>query len=247
MKSTLTLTLFAALLPATSLFAQSALSGGEADAILKELRAIRQLLERGAAAPKAPQAPAMPQIAPTAKVKVDPAMVLGNKDAPLTIVEYTDAQCGFCKRFHSAAFAEIRKKLIDTGKVRFVSRDMPLDAASISLRAAEAIRCAGEQDKYWPLRDAVMSSMGRLTDDSLTQLAQGVGIDTARLNACVATGKYRAAIQADVNEAASFNIGGTPSFIIGKTTADGVDGVTMMGALGFEAFEAKLREVEGAR
>lgn len=240
----------AAILLGTSLTAQpsnrpaSGITRAQADSILQELKQIRQLLggALGGAPPQAQQQP--PAVAPTAKVRIDPAMVLGNKDAPITMVEFTDAQCGFCRQFHATAFAEIRKNLIDSGKVRFVSRDLPLDATSISLRAAETMRCAGDQGLYWELREKIMTSPGRLTEEVLRDHASAAGANQDKLQACIATNKYRDAIQKDIDEAASLNVGGTPTFIIGKTTAEGVEGVTVVGALSYAAFEAKIREVE---
>ena len=112
----------------------------QADEILDELRQIRQLLEKNAAA-----APAAPEAGGKVRVKIEKLPVLGDKNAPITMVEFTDYQCGFCQRFHMSTFPEIRKKFIDTGKVRFVSRDLPLDFHSNAMRAAQAARCAGDQ------------------------------------------------------------------------------------------------------
>lgn len=230
------------------LAAEGTANGPHAEAILQELRAIRLLLEKGAVNPpqQAPE-PAMPQMAAAGKLPVDPAMALGRADAPITIVEFTDIQCGFCKRFHQQAFAEIREKLILTGKARFVSRDFPLDLGSFSVQAAEAVRCAGEQGKYWPLRDLVMSAAGPVSAESLSEMARKVGVAVPQMNACVESHKYRAAIEADVKEGVKLNVAGTPSFVIGKSTAEGVEGVTMVGAQNFEAFAAKIREVEGKK
>ncbi|MFN7919618.1 MAG: thioredoxin domain-containing protein [Bryobacteraceae bacterium] len=219
----------------------------QADAILSELRQIRLLLERGPAAPTPQQQPQMPQPVSKAAFPIDTPHVLGSKDAPVTIVEFADAQCGFCRQFHAKAFAEIRKKYIDTGRVRFVARDMPLDVTTPSMRAAEAMRCAGEQDRYWELRDAILSGSPRVTNDSIRAQAQTTGIDMVRYDACVASGKHVAAIQKDIDQAAALKIGGTPSFVIGRSTADGVDGVTLVGALSFEAFEAKILEASPAK
>src|SRR5271169_3104626 len=98
----------------------------QAEDILKELKAIRQLLERQQTAAVQPQgaAPA------SDKVKMSVAAgwySIGRDDAPVTMVEFADYQCPFCRKFHSETFAELRKNYIDTGKVRFVSRDFPLD------------------------------------------------------------------------------------------------------------------------
>src|ERR1035441_4839957 len=123
----------------------------QADEILKELRQIRQLLESQQA--KAPQAQEEQVV--KAKVNLEGFAMLGSKEAPLTIVEFTDYQCPFCQRFHTTAFPELKKNYIDTGKVRFYSRDMPLDFHPDAMRAAEAARCASDQGQFWRLRDVL--------------------------------------------------------------------------------------------
>src|SRR5690349_3493945 len=104
--------------------ADQSITRDQADEIIKELRQIRQLLEKQQAAAPAPreEQPTKAKIADLTGVNM-----LGSKDAPLTIVEYTDYQCPFCQRFHLSAYPEIKKQYVDTGKVRFYSKDLPLD------------------------------------------------------------------------------------------------------------------------
>src|SRR6266704_1199611 len=114
---------------------EQGISRQQADEILNELRQIRQLLEKQAKAPQ-PQGEQITR----AKVNLDGFAMLGSKDAPLTMVEFTDYQCPFCQRFHVTSFPDLKKEYIDTGKVRFFSRDMPLDFHANAMRAAEAAR-----------------------------------------------------------------------------------------------------------
>ena len=217
----------------------AAITAEQAAAILSELRQIRALLDarRPEAGPQGRQGPTV-----QAKLKLGDEPVLGDKAAPLTMVEFVDMRCGYCKQFHNTAFLEIRKKLIETGKVRFVSRDLPLDVSSPSLLAAETVRCAGEQQRYWPLRDALMTSKEPLTAETITSHAKAAALDIEALNACVDSGRYRPAIEQDLKEAAALEIGGTPTFVIGKSTVEGVEGVTVVGALSYEAFEKVLQK-----
>src|SRR5690348_3797998 len=98
----------------------SGITRQQADDILNELRQIRQLLERQGKAQPQPQPQAQPE--PTrAKLRLDGFQMLGQKNAPLTVVEFTDYQCPFCQRFHVTTFSELKKNYIDTGKVRFYS------------------------------------------------------------------------------------------------------------------------------
>jgi protein-disulfide isomerase len=110
----------------------------QADQILDELRQIRQLLEQQQAKAAEPK-----QDGPKrAKLNLQTAPMMGSKDAPLTMVEFTDFQCPYCRQFYATTFAELKKNYIDTGKMRFYSRDLPLDFHPNAMRAAEAGRCA---------------------------------------------------------------------------------------------------------
>src|SRR5437763_9129515 len=141
----------------------------QADQMLNELRQIRQLLEQqhAKAAPAAPEPPKVTR----ATLNMEGVAMLGSKDAPLTIVEYTDYQCPFCQRFHVTAFTELKKNYIDTGKVRFYSRDLPLDFHPNAMRAAMAGRCAADQGQFWKLRDMMGANPDKLDMDHIAGFA----------------------------------------------------------------------------
>src|SRR5580704_11010299 len=125
----------------------------QGDEILNELRQIRQLLERQSKTQTPAPAPAPPL---TGKLRLEGGYSLGSNDAPLTIVEFTDYQCPYCRQFESATLPDIRKKYIDTGKVRFVVRDFPLVTMHPdAMQAAEAAHCAGDQGQFLPMHDAL--------------------------------------------------------------------------------------------
>src|SRR5690348_16641353 len=125
--------------------AEKGITKQQADEILDELRQIRQLLE------KQQNANAQPEQPTRAKVATAGAFAIGSQNEPVTMVEFTDFQCPFCYRFHVNTFNELKKNFIDTGKVRFVSRDLPLDFHPNAMQAAQAGRCAGEQGQFWPM------------------------------------------------------------------------------------------------
>ena len=253
MKTLLRYTLLAALplalLPPASgqvaVSQDTGISRQQADQILNELRQIRQLLEkqdRGAAAP-APQ----PAKVTRATLNMEGVAMLGSKDAPLTIVEYTDYQCPFCQRFHVTAFNDLKKNYIDTGKVRFYSRDLPLDFHPNAMRAAMAARCAADQGQFWKLRDIMGANPDKLDMDHIAGFAADLKMDMKTFRACVESEKYKNAIQTDVLEAMKVGANGTPTFVIGKSTADGVEGEVMEGALPFPMFEQKLKDVQAGK
>ena len=219
---------------------QTGLTRQQGDEILKELRQIRQLLERQQAKPAQPQ-----EEAPTRAKLTDLSGVsmLGSKTAPLTIVEYTDYQCPFCQRFHVTAFAELKKAYIDTGKVRFFSKDMPLDFHPNAMRAAMAARCAGEQGKFWELRDTMGANPNSLDLEHIVGFAADLKMDTNALRACIDSGKYKERVQNDVLEAMKIGANGTPTFIVGKSVGEGVDGELVVGALPFQMFDLKLKDL----
>ena len=209
----------------------------QADEILSELRQIRQLLEKqqgGAAKPEAAKA----------HLHMEGAPMLGSKDAPVTMVEFSDYQCPFCQRFHMQVYNEIKKDFIDTGKVRFYSRDLPIDQLHPNaMRAAEAARCAGEQGQFWAIRDIMSSHPESLDMASLVADAGLVKIDANKFKTCVETGKYKEAVQSDLLEAMKIGADGTPSFVVGKSTPDGVDGELIVGAQPYLLFQDKFKSL----
>jgi len=217
--------------------AEPGITKKQADQILDELRQIRQLLEKQQAA-NSGQPPVI-----HAKVSTEGAFSIGSKDAPVTMIEFTDFQCPFCQSFHLRTFADLKKNYIDTGKVRFVSRDFPLDFHPNAMQAAQAGRCAGEQGQFWAMRDRMGSNPEQLDLDHLVLYAADLKLDSAKFRSCVEGGKYKKAVEADLAEAARIGADGTPAFVVGRSIKDGVDGELVVGALPYSAFDQKLRDL----
>jgi protein-disulfide isomerase len=223
----------------------------QADAILNELRQIHQLLQNQQAA--AGQAkPAVAQAAaPSDKVKMTVGQgwyALGREDAPVTMVEFADYQCPFCRRFESDSFAQLKKNYIDTGKVRFVSRDLPLEFHPNAPGAAIAVRCAGEQRRFWEMHDALMRDTSNdLGPDAILKFAQKINLDIPSFKTCLDEKRYVAAIQKDTADAGLLGISGTPSFVIGKTAKDQIDGVRIVGAVPYSVFDNTIKDVLSAQ
>lgn len=213
----------------------------QADQMLKELKAIREALER--VSPPAGQAEAE-KPASLDDVR-GPAM--GRPDAPLTLVEFTDLQCPYCNRFSTTTFEQIKAAYIDTGMVRFVSRDFPLDFHPQALPAARAARCAGEQGKYYEMRLSLLRNASRLSPAFITATAESLKLDMGAFTPCAGSTRFDADIKRDLDVAMKLGIEGTPSFVLGRTTPTGVTGVLVVGAQPFRTFDTKIKELLGAK
>lgn len=208
----------------------------QADAILAELREIRRVLDEQ---PRARPAEAAREQKST-RVRADGGFAIGSPTAAVTVVEYTDYQCPFCKRHHDRTFAELRKNYVDTGRIRYVVRDLPLSFHEMAEPAAVAARCAGEQGRFWEARDALFEVHDRLSPDLIRATVLGLGVDAGRYDACVENPATLAAVQADRDEAAAAGVSGTPSFVVGRSANGVVDGTVISGAQPYAAFATRI-------
>jgi protein-disulfide isomerase len=234
--------------PRTS--ADESVTRAQADEIIAELRQMRALLERlgsGLPAGEPGRAAANPAAAERVTVGVGSAPALGGNEAPLTIVEFTDYQCPFCEQFHLTVFQEIKRDYIDAGKVRYMSRDLPLAMHPNAMSAAHAARCAGEQNKFWEMRNALIANANQLGMDRYAILADELKLDPLRFQKCLAEERYKAQIAKDMSDAQAASITGTPSFVVGRSTGDAVEGVLLIGALPYPTFDAAIKELQGAQ
>src|SRR6267378_1149907 len=165
------------------------------------------------------------------RTSVADAPILGRADAPVTLVEFSDYQCPFCQRFFATTLSDIKKDYVDTGKVRYVFRDFPLDQIHPQARkAAEAAHCAGEQGKYWEMHDLLFQNQGALAPPQLAEHAGAVGVDGAAFAACLSSGRYAARVARGLVDGAAAGVQGTPAFVVGRTQAgDVVEGTPIRG------------------
>jgi len=226
--------------------AEDPITRDQAERLIQEIRQLREVLQQL----RAPQpAAAAPQRPADEKVKVDlrGTHVMGRNDAPVTMVEFTDLECPFCRTFHTGTFEQIKRDFIDTGKVRFVSRDFPLDFHANARPAALAVRCAGEQGKFWEMRHGVTVNGNALSRDTYFALARDLGLDMQGFGACVGNEKYKAAVDQDIAAAVAAGVSGTPTFVVGPTVPDGVEGQRIVGAVPYAVFEGAIRAALGER
>lgn len=164
----------------------------------------------------------------------------GRGDAPVTVVEFTDYQCPYCRRFQGETWPLLKRQYVDTGKVRFIVRDLPLEFHSSARPAAEAAHCAGEQGRFWPMHEALLKSATKLDEDSLAGQARALGLDMGQFRACVTGAKYSAAVERNAADAAALGVRGTPTFIIGRAADGELDGERLSGALPYQDFAAAI-------
>jgi protein-disulfide isomerase len=226
---------------ATTVGAQDTITREQADTLIREIRELRRAID-GLRAPARPA-----ERPPDEKVRVDltGVHVLGRDDAPLTMVEFTDLECPFCRTFHVNTFERLKREYIDTGKLRFVSRDFPLDFHPNARPAAVAVRCAGEQGKFWEMRHEVTLKASALSPDVYRELAGTLGLDLAKLEACIAADTHRAGIDRDVAEATTAGVRGTPTFVLGRTTGTSLEGIRIVGAQPYAVFESRIKALLG--
>lgn len=147
--------------------------------------------------------------------------MLGRADAPVTMIEFSDYECPFCRKYFSSTFQELKKAYIDTGKVRYIFRDFPLERIHPDARlAAEAAHCAGDQGKYWEMHDRLFTHQGAKKPDTLKSLAGDMKLDLTSFEVCLDNGKYAKAVNEHIAAGSAAGVTGTPGFFIGKTQED---------------------------
>lgn len=155
-----------------------------------------------------------PTTAPV-KVEVDDDVIKGDKDAKVTIIEFTDYQCPFCSKFYTETLPSIQKEYIDTGKARLVVRDFPLSSIHpLAQKAAEASECADEQGKYWEYHNKLFENQAALDIASLKKYAADLGLDVAKFNDCLDSGKMASEVTKDTTDGTAAGVRGTPAFFI---------------------------------
>ena len=186
-----------------------------------------------------PQTRPSPALTSPLLLKEEPA--LGDASAPLTIVEFSDFECSYCRRFHKQVFPQLKHQYIDTGLVRFVHKDLPLPFHHHALSAAAAARCAGEQNRYWDVYAALFDQQNCLDCMGVLSIAAKEELDMAELRTCMERKSTVAMINANRSEASLHNINATPTFIVGPSRIDGtLDGRVIEGALPWKTFKTAI-------
>jgi len=162
--------------------------------------------------------------------------VRGPADARVTIVEFSDFQCPFCRRMRAPMDG-----LLDeyAGQVRIVYRHFPLSSHPLAMPAAEASMCANEQGLFWPYRDLLFEHQEELSAETLRELAAQVELDLSAFDACVADSRYRGAVETDLAAGREAGVQGTPAYF--------VNGKPVFGAESVDVFRRLIEQELGAK
>ncbi len=193
---------------------------------------IEQYIQKQRAAQAGAQAPSGP-----VDVSVDDDAVKGDKNAPVTIVEFSDFECPFCGRFHQNTLPDLISEYIDKGKVKLVYRDFPLSFHPNAKAAAIAAECAKEQsgDKgYFAYHDKLYSNQGSFSTENFKKWAGEMGLKTSEFNNCLDEEKYADEVNNDFKDGQSYGVSGTPAFF--------VNGRKLSGAQPFSVFKTMIDE-----
>jgi protein-disulfide isomerase len=205
-------------------------------AILKELQEIKKLLANPPAA--RPAADALP----TGPINVTGEPFKGAASAKVALIEFSDYQCPFCGRYDKETYPQLVKDYVDTGKIKYVWRDYPLDFHKNAEKAAEAARCAGEQGRFWEMHDRLFANQQTIAATDLPKHAEALQLNLSMFQQCLDSGRFAADIQKDISDASSAGVSGTPTFFIGIVQPNGSVKVVkkLVGAKPYTEFKAAL-------
>jgi len=170
-------------------------------------------------------------------ISIDDDAMQGEKDAKVTIVEFSDYECPYCAVFYQNTFPQIKKEYIDTGKANFVYRDFPLSFHANSKTASMATECAREQGgdtMYFKYHDQLYENQDLFGIDNFKKWAKDLGLKTAQFDKCLDDKKYEKEVDKDAADGESYGVSGTPAFFI--------NGRKLTGAQPISAFKTIIDE-----
>jgi len=185
---------------------------------------VKKQQQKNQPAPKAPTGPV--------DVTADDDAVKGDKDAPVTIIEFSDYECPYCKRYVDNTLSQITEKYIKTGKVKYIFRDFPLGfhkSARPAGIAAECFRKQTDDEGYWDFHDKLFENNREMTAENLKAWAVEMGADGGKFDTCMADPAMAKELDDDMAEGSKYGVRGTPAFFI--------NGINLSGAQPFAKFE----------
>ncbi len=201
---------------------------------------------------KAAQAQTPPPDSGSVTVATDDDPVLGDKNAPLTLIEFSDYECPFCKRYFTDTFPELKKNYIDTGKLKMVFRDYPLPfhdpLATTEAMAASCAREQGGDTVYFKYHGEIFKrtkSNGQgMVKDELYKIAADLNLNANNFKSCLDSEKYKDEVSKDIAAGSAAGVSGTPTLFIGKSNASGnIEGTRIVGAQPYAVFKAAIDQL----
>lgn len=183
-------------------------------------------------------------------VSLDDDPVLGDKNAPVTLIEFSDYECPFCKRHFDETYSSLKTKYIDTGKVKLVFRDLPLSfhdpMATKEAVAANCARSQGGDTAYFRFHDEIFkrttSNGNGLNDESVQKIAADLKLNIATFTVCLADEAQKKEVTDDLAYASTVGANATPTFFIGKSTGPVMKGERLVGAYPLTSFETLIEK-----
>lgn len=197
--------------------------------------------------PAAANGPTRPKARPDMPLPAEPvslagAILEGNRQASIAVIEYSEFQCQYCGKFATETLPALKKKYIDSGKVLWVFRQFPLERIHPNaLRAGAAGECAARQGKFAEMHASLFANQNDLTAERIDAHVTALGLDATDFASCM-SGPGEAKVRADMQTGQSLGVTGTPTFLIGHVQPDGAVRVTrrLFGAASVAAFEQEI-------
>lgn len=180
-------------------------------------------------------APETQKDAVKADISIEGEPAMGDDNAPVTIVEFTDYECPFCKRYVDQTYNQIKENYVDTGKVKYVVKDFPLGFHQKAKLASIAANCAFEQlgdDAYFKMHNKIFANQDSMSQENFKSWALEIGVDEAEYDTCINNPEIAAEVDADLQEGQQNGVSGTPSFFI--------NGELVVGAQPYSVFQQKI-------
>lgn len=170
--------------------------------------------------------------------------IFGREDAKYAIVEYMDYQCPYCLRHAEKVLPALTRKYIDSGLIKYVVRDFPLEFHAQAINAAKMARCAANQNKFPEAHELLISKSRELKDDIYTNLAEQLALDKSLFEQCFNNPELTQAVNQSFLDGTKLGVTGTPRFFIGKVEGEQlVNVISMSGARSLDSFEKTLASV----
>jgi protein-disulfide isomerase len=184
---------------------------------------------------------------PLLELPINGAAIEGSNKARIVVVEFSDFQCPFCGKNAQANYPELRRQFIDSGKIRYVFRHLPLEELHpLAFKAAEAAECAGSQGKFWEMHDQLFANQNALAPADLINDGLAIGLNQSDFAVCLTRSRMADKVRSDLDAAQRLGLTGTPAFLLGEMDEGGaLVKVTkrIFGAQAFPVFQTAIGQL----